>query len=150
MLVLLWGTAHFVADLELAYPLTRRSRLRAAAERGRPLLDFTGAALAVRNAADRAWHAAHACEKDNHRAALADLALALTALEEALPLVERLGLPDATDAATCLHTELRALAAGCVLPALQSGNDRLAAPESIGSCLDVLLDLTGQVQAIGA
>lgn len=64
LLALLWATAHVVADLELAYPVTRRGRLRAAAARSQPLLAFTGAALAARKAADLAWHTAHTAQAD--------------------------------------------------------------------------------------
>lgn len=148
LLALLWATAHVVADLELAYPLTRRGRLRAAAARSEPLLAFTGAALAARNAAGRAWHTAHTGETDRHQKARTDLALALTALDTELPRVLRLGLPKATEAATRLHAELHTLAAGCTPSALQSDQDRLAAQDSIGAHLDVLLDLTEEAQAV--
>lgn len=148
LLALLWATAQVVADLEIAYPVTRRGRLRAAATGSQPLLAFTGAALAARNAADRAWHTAHTGNTGRQKAQT-DLALALTALDEELPRVQGLGLPKATEAATRLHAELHALAAGCTPPALQTEQDRLTARESIGTQLDVLLDLTEEAQSIG-
>ncbi|MFC7912535.1 hypothetical protein [Streptomyces sp. NPDC057386] len=148
LLALLWATAHVVTDLELAYPVTRRGRLRAAAARSEPLLAFTGAALAARNAAGRAWHTAHTGEADRHQKARSDLALALTALDEELPRVQGLGLPKATEAANRLNTELHALGAGCTLSALQNDQDRLAAQSVIGTHLDVLLDLTEEAQSI--
>lgn len=87
-------------------------------------------------------------EADRHHTARADLALALTALDEELPRVRGLGVAKATEAATQLHAELHALAAGCTPPALQSDQDRLAAQASIGTHIDVLLGLTEAAQSI--
>ena len=72
----------------------------------------------------------------------------MTALDEELPRVQGLGLPTATEAATRLHAELHALDAGCSPPALQTDQDHLAARESIGTHLDVLLNLTAEAQSI--
>ncbi|MFG2210514.1 hypothetical protein [Streptomyces sp. NPDC048638] len=147
LLVVLSVTAHFIADLELAYPVTRRGRLRVTVERTRPLLDFTTAALATRNAAGRAWYAADAGDTAALQAAQADLALALTALDEQLPLVEGLGLPTAARSATQLHRELHALAEQYTQPALQSDESRNDALESIASHIDVLFSVTERIQS---
>lgn len=147
LLLVLSITAHFIADLELAYPVTRRGRQRVVVERNRPLLDFTTAALATRNAAGRAWYAADAADIAALQAAQADLSLALAALDEQLPLVESLGLPTATRSATQLHRELRALAEQCTPPALQSEESRNAALESIASHIDILFSVTEGAQS---
>ncbi|WP_055534642.1 hypothetical protein [Streptomyces graminilatus] len=142
----LWVTALVLADLELAYPLTRKGRLRAAASRSTPLVDFTTAALAVRNAATTAWKV-HTPESTlPHHEDPKVLSRALEQLDRALPALQAINVPAVTEAAVRLHAELHSLATGCTPPSQLAPGEWSACQQTIEIQLDTLLDLAHQVQ----
>ncbi|WP_157876596.1 hypothetical protein [Streptomyces graminilatus] len=143
---LLWGTGLVLADLELAYPVTRKGRLRAAAVRSQPLVAFTGAALAAQSAASIAWQAYRSGVVRQHQAALDDLVQALSELDAALPAVQALRIPAAVEAATQLHAGLHELAERCAPPVLHTAEGWIAFRDAIGTSLDVLMELARDVQ----
>jgi hypothetical protein len=142
----LWVTGSVLADLELAYPVTRKGRLRAALSRSTPLVDFTTAALAVRNAASTARKAHTPESTPPHPEDPQALGQVLERLDQALPVLQAVNLPAATDAAVRLHAELHALAAGCAPPSLLAHEEWSACQQAIDKQLDILLDLAQQVQ----
>lgn len=144
----LWVTGLVLADLELAYPVTRKGRLRAALSRSTPLVDFTTTALAVRNAAStaRKAHTPESTHPHPHPQDPQALGQALERLEQALAVLQAVNLPAATDAAVRLHAELHALAAGCTPPSLLAHDEWSACQQAIDKHLDTLLNLAQQVQ----
>ena len=142
----LWVTGSVLADLELAFPVTRKCRLRAGLSRSTPLVDFTTTAFAVRNAASAARRAHSSEPTIPHHEEPEVLARAMERLDQTLPALQAVNLPAATDATVRLHAELHALAAGCTPPSLLSDEEWSACQLTIEKQLDTLLDLAQQIQ----